>query len=109
MLVVLMEQPATTQEWERWSFHHRDHHTEIRQAIEKQKHANLTEYPLDPIPADIRLWLIWNQQTHNDMNGVLNLQGSDLEGVDFEQNQGVKEWIYNHYLEHFAAAAALGI
>lgn len=182
MIEVLMEVPTGKIDWDRWSFHHRDHHDQIRAAIATRVgsvtltaagsgytdgtydlsfsgsgsgasgtytvsggvvsslsldtngtgystaptvsfpsgggsgasatallDANLTAYPLDPIPADTHQWLIWNQQTHNDMNGALGLQSSDLQDADFTKADSVKDWIYLHFLEHQTAALELGI
>lgn len=72
--------------------------------------VSLTEYSLDPIPTnDFSSWLQWNQESHTEMNGVLGLQGSDLEEVDFKNLQQLQPWIWLHFLEHQSAEQTLGI
>jgi len=108
----LLNAPRSKDEWSTWSFAHRDHHDIIRQAIQTQsKGANrLLQYQLDPIPSDeITDWLSRNQQSHDDMNQVLNLQGVDLQGVDFNNKQQLAVWILQHWQEHQSAAARLAI
>lgn len=108
----LLNIPKDKNSWDKWSFAHRDHHDRIRQAIRQQSNGadNLVQYQLDPIPADeVSDWLSRNQQSHDDMNQVLRLQGVDLEGVDFKNSQQLEAWIYVHWQEHSTAALALGI
>lgn len=67
-----------------------------------QKSTNLSEYILDPINfqrAD--QFLQNNQQSHNEANSVLGLQGSDLQTVDFGNERQLAAWIAQHYQEHF--------
>lgn len=110
MIPNLLNIPKNDREWDIWAFNHRDHHRLIRDAIQKQYNRNLIEYQLDPINFnEPESWLERNQQSHNDMNGVLNLQSSDLEGVDFENKSQKAAWIYLHWFEHQSAAIKLGI
>lgn len=72
--------------------------------------ANLPDYVIDPIPReDVKGWLENNQNFHNDMNGQLNLQGSDLQDVDFNDQKQLQSWIFLHYQEHNSAEQALEI
>lgn len=108
----LINTPRSKEDWDRWGFAHRDHHHLIRQGIyEKTNGAdNLFEYQLDPIsPDQISEFLSRNQQSHDDFNGVLGIQGTDLEGVDFKDSKQLTAWILLHYQEHFNAAQALSI
>ena len=112
MLPALLNIPRSEGDWRIWSFNHRDQHDLIRQAILVKYNINLNAYPLDPIPESedgLLQWLAWNQQSHDDFTGVLNLQSSDLESVDFKNASQTEAWIFLHYEEHFSAAAALGI
>lgn len=110
MLASLLNVPKSQEDWDRWSWAHKTSHERIRQAIQQQKGNNLTEYQLDPINFNaVRDFLIHNQQTHNEMNGVLGLQGSDLEGVKIEDPNQLRAWVWNHYLEHQSAELALGV
>jgi len=110
MLASLLNVPNDELAWQVWSFNNRAQNAEIRAAILKQKNVNLSEYPLDPIPFDdLTTWLAWNQQAHNDFNGVLGLQGNDLEGVNFEDAGQKQAWLYLNYQELYSASAALSI
>ena len=110
MLADLLIAPQNELEWSRWSFAHRDQHNLIRQAIQKLYGVNLPDYQLDPINfADFTSFLDNNQSAHNDMNGVLGLQSSNLEQVDFQNKAQLEAWIYLHRREHEAAAFKLGI
>lgn len=110
MLVTLVTTPTNASEWAVWSYAHRDSHALIRQAIQAQFNINLIEYPLDPIPFDsLTQWLDWNQQAHNDMNGVLGTQSSDLQEADFNDPAKLQAWIYLHRREHETASSILKI
>lgn len=108
----LLNVPHTKEEWDRFSFAHRDHHNLIRQAIQKQSNGadNLFEYQLDPIiPNEIQDFLSRNQQSHDDFNEILGIQGVDLEGADFKDKKQLTAWILANYQDHFNAAQALTI
>lgn len=110
MLANLLNVPTSDAEWQIWSFSHRDSHVRIRQAIQTQKGVVLPDYQLDPIfPQDMQGWLQRNSQTHNDMDGALGAQGTDLLDVDFNDEKQVQAWMFSHYQEHFTAEQALGI
>lgn len=110
MLALLLEVPKNADEWARWSFHHRLQHDAIRQAIQTQKGVNTNAYILDPVnfnsPKD---FLERNQETHNEMNAPLGLQGSDLEDVNLSDARELEAWVYAEYQELFSASQALGI
>jgi hypothetical protein len=109
-LVNLLNVPKTDQDWAVWGFSHKDSHAKIRQAIQKQKALNLTEYVLDPInPQDVQIFLDNNAQTHKDMNAALGTQGSDLQDADLSTEEGLESWIEIHYQEHYDAETALEI
>lgn len=108
--MTLLEDPKTAESRSRWSFAHRDHHQIIRQAIQAKLGTVLPDYQLDPIPEnDFPGWLNRNDSTHEDMNSALGLQSVNLLDVDFNDDKQRQAWVYLHYQEHFAAAAALGI
>ena len=110
MLAALLNVPLGKDEWDRWSEHHRHDHDEIRAAIQTAGGPSFNQYQLDPVPFnDMVEWLARNQQTHTDMNSFLNLQGADLERVDFTDPRQSQAWHWTHYLEHFAARSALQI
>jgi hypothetical protein len=74
---------------------------------------NLPQYQTYPIiydnPRDFQFWLIQNSQAHNDFNSVLNLQSSDLTGVDIRNQKQLEAWVYLNYKELDNACFALGI
>lgn len=189
MLVSLISVPKNDQDWETWSFAHRDSHDRIRQAIEAQTGVitgftilnggsgytsipqisvvggngsgvqisitirggvitslsvangqggrgyinpivtfsggggsgaeatataspdiNLTNYIIYPIDQKhLSDFLEANQSLHSDMNGILGLQSSDLQDVDFQNENQKIAWFYTHYQEHFSAERELGI
>lgn len=71
---------------------------------------NLADYIIYPVDKDhIKEFLEANQALHTDMNGILSLQSSDLEDVDFKDENKKIAWFYSHYLEHQSAELRLGI
>ncbi len=110
MLSALLNTPKTQAELDTWSFHHRDSHNRIRGEIQQVYGVNLPEYILEPIAVNnISLFQEQNQEAHNDMNGVLQLQSSNLEEVNFSEENSFKAWIYSHWLEHSTAEIKLNI
>jgi hypothetical protein len=108
----LLNVPKTKEDWDVFSLSHRIHHADISRAvlINTSGATQLFEYQLDPIPREaLEEWIARNQQAHNDMNAALNLESQDLEDADFKDPQKLRDWIYNHWQEHSAAAQALGI
>lgn len=85
-------------------------HLEILEAIQKQYNVKLTEYVIDPwLDSDKDGILERHQQYHNDMDGILRIEGNDLSTVDFKKDNEVKAWIQIHYQEHLNARTTLGI
>lgn len=110
MLAHLLVKPTSAAEWALFSWAHRDQHDQIRQVIQELGGPNLTEYQLDPIVLDrFQDFLAANQQTHNDMNGVLQLQGNDLSQLDPANQNETDAWIWLHFKEHQDAAIRLHI
>lgn len=110
MLSSLLNIPETEDEWNIWSFHHQDSHRRIIDAISAQRGVNLGQYIFDPIDLENpQTFLDRNARAHTDMNSTLNLGGSDLQNVDFENERQKAAWWWLHYNEHLAAERALGI
>jgi|SRR5215469_2999953 len=110
MLAELLNVPHTVHEWNRFSFHHRQSHVLIRQAIFAQSGLNLVDYLLDPIPLNNpKGFLENNQQAHVDMDQALGSQSVNLLDVDLNDENEKTAWIYLHYLEHQTAEQILGI
>lgn len=91
-------------------FQHWQEHQDIVQALQKQLGIQLHSYIIDPMPLkDFRAWLIRHQYYHNDMNGLLQIQGSDLQGLDLKNPEVVRQWMWTNFQEHQAVNAVLGI
>ena len=110
MLVALLNSPRTTAEWAIFSFAHKQSHLAIAAAVSSRDGTVLAEYLLDPIPQeDLPNWLARNQEAHNDMNGAIGAQSSDLLDTDLSDEQQKEAWFYLHFLEHQTAEQKLGI
>lgn len=110
MLPVLLTVPKSPEDWNIFSFHHRQSHDLIVRAIFQQTGVSLTDYVIDPIALQQpKEWLIANQQFHEDMDSTLNVQGSNLQDVDFKDERQLQAWIYLHWQEHNTAETLLGI
>ena len=111
MLPVLMDFDVNdAQSTETWSLNHSDDHDDIREAIQTQKNVNLADWVLYPFTVkDWDAYAIRHQSAHNDMNSTLGLSGSDLTDVDLTDPKAAEYWNFEHFREHQAARAALGI
>lgn len=110
MLPVLLETPRGEEGWNRFTFHNRESHQEIRQAIQAQLGVILPEYQLDPMSGgDTAGWLQRHSQTHGDMNSALKLQSVDLLDVNLNDPRKLEAWQWLHYLEHLNATLVLKI
>lgn len=110
MLPVLLTVPKSPEDWNLFSFHHRQSHDLIVQSIMSQLQVSLPIYVIDPITLEQpQQWLIANQQFHEDMDSTLNVEGSNLQDVDFNNERQLQAWIYLHWQEHQTAEALLGI
>lgn len=110
MLPALENIPKTPEDWNHFSFDHRDSHTRIRAAILSQYGINLTDYQIDPIdPNNTTQFLQNNASLHGDMNSILKLQSSDLEDVNLGDERELEAWTRLHYQEHLYAELKLGV
>jgi hypothetical protein len=110
LLPALENLPQTQDEWNRFSWDHRDSHDRIRAAIKAQYSVNLSDYQIDPInPNFTNDFLQNNSQLHSDMNGILGLQSADLQDADLGDPKQLQAWIQLHYLEHLYAELKLEI
>ena len=91
-------------------FWHRSDHQEIVDAVKKQLGLTLATYVIDPMPLkDLRSWLRRHQSYHSDMNGLFQIQGSDLQGLDLKNPEVMRQWMWSHWQEHQSVRAVLGI
>ncbi len=106
----LINVPKTLREWDSWSFNHKVQHDNINRAILSKKNKVLTSYILDPINQTVPdVFLQNNSQMHIDICSLLNIEGSDLTDVNWQDEKQINNWIYLHWLEHSNFNIALGI
>lgn len=102
-----IKDPAST---ETWALNHAADHQEIQQAIQAAGGPNLPIWELYPVNfRDWKAFALRHQSAHNEMNGTLGLDGTDLMDVDFNDPKQAQEWHWQHSKEHFDARAQLGI
>ena len=110
MLAALLNVPKTEEQWQQFSYDHRNSHDKIRAAILKKYGVNLTDYLVDPInPDNIKQFLQNNAALHTDMNSILQSQSVDLLDVKLDDPQQLDSWINLNYQEHQNAEQLLGI
>lgn len=110
-LVSLLNNPFDSEEaLEYMWFSHFQHHIDILQAIKSQLGVSLTQYPIYPVNKEnLQQVLQSHQQYHDDMNGVLGLNGVDLQSVNLEDKKEQRVWTDLNFREHQAASVALTI
>jgi hypothetical protein len=95
---------------EDWAFNNGDDHIAIRDAAQRLGFGNLTVWQLWPVDwKDQASYELRHQSAHNEMNAALGLAGSDLTGVDLTDPAKSASWHQQHFSEHQAARAKLGI
>jgi hypothetical protein len=102
--------PGTADELAEWSFDHMAHHRDIISKIYALENVQLPEYILDPIdPNNPGVWEYQHQLMHDAQNFVLGIQGQDLTGVDWKDQNLMTAWVFLNAQEHFQAADILEI
>ena len=92
-----------------WFAHFQDH-IEIVQAVKRKKSVKLTQYAIFPFNREnVEAILLAHQLYHDDMNGVLKLNGTDLQQVDLQDKTNIAVWTNQNFQEHYSARQALGI
>ena len=91
-----------------WAWDHYQHHL----AILKQA-ANLgyqlNQYRIWPITQEnLQDFLDQHQQMHTEMDAIANVQGSNLQDIDFKDKKKADAWYYLNYIEHQSVASFLG-
>lgn len=95
-------------DWSVFWFNNWISHQDIVQAIGKQKSIPLTMYAIDPWVQDAAEDILArHQEFHDDMNLALGIGGQDLSELDFNDPAAVQAWVYQNFMEHQAAHAAL--
>lgn len=100
-LADIMVKPKTRQQENDWAFSHRLDHELIRQSIQAQHNINLPVYQLDPVNWDSpKSWIKFHAAAHDDANGVLKTEASDLETINWSDPQQRDAWLELHLREH---------
>lgn len=95
---------------EEWSFHHGDHHVAVHGAIQAQGGGNAIVWQLYPINwKDWDAYALRHQSAHDSVNQVLGINGSDLTGVDFNNQLEAENWHFRHFAEHLSWNTRLDI
>ena len=103
------EEPSDPEMWDRFAMDNRASHDVIRQALIAAGKP-IDDYVLYPI--DESDWMGWLQRhafTHQTMNSLTNNISQDLSLLDPKDKQAVYDWMQEHWLEHQAVEASLGV
>lgn len=109
-LADLYNVPSTDQERSQWAFAHMAHHRDINAKIYLLMKLALPEYVLEPIDVnDTGTWEYQHQLMHDDFNQILGIQGQDLTGIDWKDQNLLAGWVFLNSSEHYQASAILEI
>lgn len=109
-LADLYNVPSNDAERAQWAFAHMAHHRDINRVIYQLLKVSLVEYPLDPINVDNSGdWEYLHQVMHDSQNQILGIQGNDLTGVDWKDQNLLAGWTWLNASEHYQAATILEI
>lgn len=109
-IAVLMEYPRSEAHWQEWAFANMAHHRDINRRIYELTGNNLPESVMDPFDLhDPVSWSYKHQLMHDRQNAVLGIQGFNLVGVDWQDDEDMEGWIAAHLNEHYQASTILGI
>lgn len=107
---LMMLDPSDPKSAEMWALKHKADHDEIHSAVQSKFGVNLENRVLYPINfKDWEEFSLKHQDVHNDLNNQLKLSGTDLTDADLRDPSSRQEWNFNHFREHLAFRAALGI
>lgn len=109
-LALLYNIPNDIRSRNEWSFSNAASHTQIIEAIQRQKNITLVPYLLDPLPdEDIPSFLLRHQQMHSDMAGVTGIATNNYTALDFNDPSLLAYYFNLHAAEHVLTHAQLGI
>lgn len=109
-LAALFNIPTNESNLQQWSFAHMAHHRDIVRVIYEQTGIALPEYLLDPFdPANRANWDYTHQVMHQQMNLLIGVQGNDLLGLDWEDENKRAAWILLNGSEHRQVGDFLGL
>lgn len=105
----VLHPPETPRGMDEWGFQHAHDHTDIVEKIRAVTGVVLPVLVLDPIdPADFHGFALRHQDMHDSANGILGTAGSDLQTVDWENDEERESWYWLNYQEHLAWHKKLG-
>ena len=104
--------------WKDFWFNNWIEHQEICQQIQASTNTAVPPAPNNGINNTVYIITPWvdedangilqrHQEYHDDMNLALGLQGQDLSVVNFDNPTSLRDWVWNHYLEHQAVHQTL--
>lgn len=97
-LAGVLHPPPGKSGFNEWLFHHWQDHLAIVQKIADQYNIILPTYNIDPLIAqDLKGWGLRHQNFHNDMNGVLGTDGSDLETINWSSHEERESWFFLNF------------
>jgi hypothetical protein len=106
----LFNVPSTDEERAQWAFAHMAHHRDINLRIYTLVKVALPEYVLDPIdPNNVGTWEYQHQLMHDNQNQILGIDGQDLTGLDWKNENELAAWVQLNSSEHLQASDILGI
>ena len=100
--------PPTPDGFKTWLFDHYQDHLAIIQRASTLGYS-LTQYRIWPVTEQsLQDFLQQHSFMHNEMNAIANVQGSDLEDIDFKDKKKLDAWYYLNFIEHQSVHSFLG-
>ena len=101
---------TSKEKFDRWAFNHWQDHVSIVNAIKAQKGLQLQMFPIYPVvPGSEYDWLLMHQELHFAFDGILSIPSYNLVTVSPFDAKQRSQFLYFNFMEHLAAAKALGI
>jgi hypothetical protein len=94
--------------FQEWAWDHYQHHLAIIQQAARLGYV-LNQRRIWPVnQQNMQDFLLEHQEMHNEMDAIANVQGSDLQDIDFKDKKKLDAWFYLQYIEHQSVAQFLG-
>lgn len=102
--------PRTDEQRAEWAFAHMAHHRDIAEKIYVLVKLALPEYILDPIDInDTSTWEYQHQLMHDNQNAILGIDGQDLTGINWKDQNELAAWVFLNFNEHYQASNILEV
>lgn len=102
--------PPTEKGLEEWMHAHVRHHEALIGAVDTTFGVKLELLPIYPVGKDsLSTWSRAHQSAHDALANILGFAGTDLTGVDFSDQRKLDGWMFEHFIQHQAAAEACGL